>query len=235
MTAHRVSHRGALILAGLLLLTEGAPALASEVEFKPVISLSEEYNDNIFSLTSGKRGDFLSTVSPALAVSDSIENASLNLAGGVNQLLYLRNSSDDGLGYFLRGSGSYSLTPRLDLRAGDEYHESFMAKSVLDFVTVDDQPIVLTSVEQLVVARGMHCHEGFLFFFRIYNTADKLNILISYGGAPFRLHFIFPREHISLNIDARYIVRKTFRLIDELSCLAYILLGQWLGEEKRIR
>ena len=130
---------------------------------------------------------------------------------------------------------SEGLTPRLDLRAGDEYHESFMAKSVLDFVTVDDQPIVLTSVEQLVVARGMHCHEGFLFFFRIYNTADKLNILISYGGAPFRLHFIFPREHISLNIDARYIVRKTFRLIDELSCLAYILLGQWLGEEKRIR
>ena len=93
------------------------PLQAAQTIITPSLSLQEQYNDNIFSVTSGGRGDFLTTVSPALAVSRSSERVSGSLAGGVSQLWYLNSSSSDGLGYFARGSGSYSLSPRLALTA----------------------------------------------------------------------------------------------------------------------
>ena len=102
-----------LVLCSLL----PAPLQAAQSVLTPSLSLQESYNDNVFSRASGKRGDFLSTISPALAVSRSGEASSASLAGGVNELVYLRNSSSDGLGYFLRGSGAYTLTPRLALSA----------------------------------------------------------------------------------------------------------------------
>ena len=93
------------------------PLHAGQLVTTPSLTLSEQYNDNIFSQTSGRRGDFLSTASPGLAISESSEGASANLAGGVSELHYLRNSGNDGLGYFLRGAGSYALTPSLALSA----------------------------------------------------------------------------------------------------------------------
>ena len=94
-----------------------APLFAAQDVITPSLSLQEQYNDNVFSLTSGRRGDFLSTISPALAASRSSESLSATLAGGVSELLYLRNSASDGLGYFVRGSGAYTPTPRLALSA----------------------------------------------------------------------------------------------------------------------
>jgi len=92
-----------------------APLHAGQLIVTPSLALRQEYNDNIYSVASGRRGDFLTTVSPALALSEGSEVATGSLAGGVNELLYLRNSGNDGLGYFVRGSGRYTLTPRLDL------------------------------------------------------------------------------------------------------------------------
>lgn len=90
---------------------------AGQVIVTPSLALKEEYNDNIFTQVSGRRGDLISTVSPALAVSRGTENSNVSLAGGVNELLYLRNGSSDGLGYSLQGSGNYAVTPRLALSA----------------------------------------------------------------------------------------------------------------------
>ena len=93
------------------------PLHAAQVTVTPSLSFKEEYNDNIFAQTSGRRGDFVSTLSPALSLFDSSENLSATLSGGVNDLWYLRNSSNDGLGYFVRGAGGYTATPRLALSA----------------------------------------------------------------------------------------------------------------------
>ena len=110
-------HPVRLILPLLVLSLLPVQLYAGQAVLTPSLTLREEYNDNIFSLVSGRRGDYLTTVSPALALSDSSERASASLAGGVNQLLYLRNSGNDGLGYFLRGSGGYSVSPRQSLSA----------------------------------------------------------------------------------------------------------------------
>jgi hypothetical protein len=104
------------VLSLLLCLTP-VPLQAGQLIVTPSLAVQEEYNDNVFALTSGRRSDFLSTISPALAVSDSTERSSVNLAGGVSQLLYLRSSGSNGLGYFVRGSGSYTLSPRSTLNA----------------------------------------------------------------------------------------------------------------------
>lgn len=93
------------------------PLYAGQLITTPSLSLSELYNDNIFSSISGRRADYLTTVSPGLALSESNENISATLAGGVSELLYLRNSASDGLGYFVRGSGGYTLSPKLVLNA----------------------------------------------------------------------------------------------------------------------
>jgi hypothetical protein len=100
-----------LLLLGLF----PVPLFAGQTTITPSLSLREEYNDNIFAQISGKHADFLSTVSPALALTCSSEGASASLAGGVSELWYLHNSANDGQGYFVRGAGSYAATPRLAL------------------------------------------------------------------------------------------------------------------------
>jgi hypothetical protein len=110
-------HQWRLLTVLLLLALLPVPLHAGQTVLTPSIALREEYNDNIFSLTSGRRGDFLTTLSPALTVSGSNERVTADLAGGLNQLWYAHNSSNDGLGYFLRGSGNYATGPRSALTA----------------------------------------------------------------------------------------------------------------------
>lgn len=93
------------------------PLHAEETLVTPSVSVREEYNDNVFSQLSGRRGDFVTTLAPALEFSHSSERGSATLAGGLSELLYLRNSSSDALGFSARGAGSYALTPRLALSA----------------------------------------------------------------------------------------------------------------------
>jgi outer membrane protein assembly factor BamA len=106
-----------LVLLGLLVPALAVPLAvqAEQLVVTPSVTLKEEYNDNIFSTTLNRRGDFISTVAPGLAVSRSSERLSASLGGGVSQLWYRHNSSSDGLGYFLRGTGALQLSPRLSL------------------------------------------------------------------------------------------------------------------------
>lgn len=91
------------------------PLYAEQTTITPSASLREEYNDNVFAQTFDRHGDFVTTVAPALEFSRGSERGSATLAGGLSELLYLRNSNNDGLGFFARGAGNYALTPRLAL------------------------------------------------------------------------------------------------------------------------
>lgn len=92
-----------------------APLNAAQTVVTPSLSLTEEYRDNIFAEVSGRRADFLTTVAPGLSLTRSTETLGASLAGGVSQLVYLRNTENDALGYFLRGSANCTLSPRLSV------------------------------------------------------------------------------------------------------------------------
>ena len=96
----------------VLALITPAPLHADELILAPSISLREEYNDNVFAVTSGRQSDYITTVSPSLSVSQRTENAKGFLSGGVNSLHYLQDTKGSAAGYFLKGAGNYSPTGR---------------------------------------------------------------------------------------------------------------------------
>lgn len=119
-----------LIPVLIVLSSLPVPLYAGQLITTPSLTVQEQYNDNIFMQSSDRSGDFLTTVSPALAVSKSIETASANLAGGVNELVYLRHNNQGGVGYFLSWSGNYSLTPRLSLTSNLAGNKDTSASSI---------------------------------------------------------------------------------------------------------
>ncbi|OGU12257.1 MAG: hypothetical protein A2075_11440 [Geobacteraceae bacterium GWC2_58_44] len=114
----------------LLALLAPAPLKADELIVTPAFSVREEYNDNVFAQSSDRRRDFITTLSPVLTVSNRNERVSANLSGGVNSLHYLRNSSGSALGYFVRGTGSYTAAPRLSLSSDLGYLRDSSASSI---------------------------------------------------------------------------------------------------------
>src|ERR1039458_3162662 len=80
---------------------------AAENTFVPSIALSEEFNDNISLTTDSKRSDFITTVSPGLAINSKTERSGLGLLAGLNWLTYARNSDLSSAGYSLQGKGNH--------------------------------------------------------------------------------------------------------------------------------
>jgi hypothetical protein len=55
-------------LAGATLLAGAAPAVAGDFSFTPLLTLSEEYNDNVFEAAHDKKSDFITRVQPGAAL-----------------------------------------------------------------------------------------------------------------------------------------------------------------------
>ncbi|WP_226377776.1 hypothetical protein [Citrifermentans bremense] len=55
-------------LAGAALLAGVAPAVAGDLTFTPLLTLSEEYNDNVFEVAHDKKSDFITRVQPGAAL-----------------------------------------------------------------------------------------------------------------------------------------------------------------------
>lgn len=130
-----ILHPKRLLPALVALFLLAAPLHAGELILTPSLAVREDYNDNIFSQTSGRRGDFITTLSPGLSASERTEIFNGNLAGGLNSLYYLRTSENDALGYFVQGAGNYTATPRLSLSANLGYTRDSGA-SYIDPVTL---------------------------------------------------------------------------------------------------
>ena len=114
----------------LFALMTAAPLQAGETVLSPSLSLRQEYNDNVYAETSGKRGDHISTVSPALSLSWRDETADARISSGVNAPYYLRDTKEPDPGYFLRGGGNLALSPRGALAAGLDLTRDSGASSI---------------------------------------------------------------------------------------------------------
>ena len=117
----------ALLLSALFC---SAPLHADELILTPSLSLGEEYNDNVYSSPTDRRSDFITTLSPALALNRRSERVDLGLSGGVSSHQYLRNSSSDALGFALKGAGNYTASERLSLATELGYTRDSNASSI---------------------------------------------------------------------------------------------------------
>jgi len=121
------------VLCPLFLLTQlfvWSPLHADQLILTPSLSLRQEYNDNVSGVTSGKRSDFISTVSPRITLNEGTERVNASLAGGLNSLHYLRDTNNSSVGYFLQGAGHYTATPRLALSTDLSYLRDASASSI---------------------------------------------------------------------------------------------------------
>ncbi|MBJ6724241.1 outer membrane beta-barrel protein [Geomesophilobacter sediminis] len=100
-------------LALLAFLTLPQAARAGQVLLMPSVTLQQEYNDNITAAISGGQGDFITTISPSLTLSDRSERGGGVLTTGLSHQEYLHHSTNSSTGYQLQGAGDFAFTPRL--------------------------------------------------------------------------------------------------------------------------
>jgi hypothetical protein len=120
-----------LIIPLCLLLLPGR-AKGEELKLIPSLGLKEEYNDNLFFTEKDKKGDFVTTISPGLELSDRTERLDFNLSGHVRGLIYARNADLDDVDYDGRGRFSYSLQPNLKFSANGELRKDSTPGQVLE-------------------------------------------------------------------------------------------------------
>jgi hypothetical protein len=110
-----------IVMVMFLFLPVGK-SIAAEFNVIPSLSLSEEYNDNIFldSSSSKKEEAFITRVIPGIETLYKTERTDLRLSGRLQQSWYSRLSYLDELDQYYAGSINYILTPSLSFggRAG---------------------------------------------------------------------------------------------------------------------
>jgi opacity protein-like surface antigen len=107
-------------------------AKGDEFKLVPSFGLREEYNDNLFFTKEGKIGDFVTTLSPGLEMSNRTERLDFNLSGHVRGLLYTRNEDLNAIDYDGRGRLLYALDPNLNFSAHGELRRDSTPGQVLE-------------------------------------------------------------------------------------------------------
>ncbi len=63
-------------------------AYTDECKLTPSLAVKEEYNDNILYTSTNTEKDFISTISPALALTNKTERTDFSLSGRLDHRLY---------------------------------------------------------------------------------------------------------------------------------------------------
>lgn len=90
---------------------------ADEVRIIPMITVKEEYNDNIYFERSGGLSDFITTASPGLKLERNSERMKAGLTARIDERLYIDNTDLNATDQDYQGSLGYALSPRLTVGA----------------------------------------------------------------------------------------------------------------------
>ncbi len=110
-----------LVAVSLSLTSVPAKVSADDIKLTPSCAVREEYNDNVLFSTVSRRSDFLTTVSPNLALTQASERLNSSLSGGLNWLNYARTTGQNALDFLLQGQAGYRWTPLTDLGVSGAY------------------------------------------------------------------------------------------------------------------
>jgi hypothetical protein len=75
----------------------------------PKMDVSERYNDNIYATENQAKSDFITKVSPNIAVNSLWSRHALNLNAGVDQYWYLHNSDEDRFDWHVGADGRLDI------------------------------------------------------------------------------------------------------------------------------
>jgi hypothetical protein len=111
----------ALVWAATLLLVPGVPVHADDFRVVPSLTVTEEYNDNIFFEERNADNDIITTVSPAIDVVERTERLDLRLNGRLDGVLYARHPEFNEVDHGHSGRMQYQVTPRFSAAARAGY------------------------------------------------------------------------------------------------------------------
>ena len=106
-----------LLVAGSLLspVTYCLTAHAAEIKLNPTFEFKEEFNDNVFLTAGNKKKDFITTITPGLALSRSSEYLNIDLLAGFSWHDYARTAGVAATDYQYTGQLTNKITQRDDL------------------------------------------------------------------------------------------------------------------------
>jgi len=112
-----------LLLAGGVLFWLPVSSSAADIEFRPSISISEEYNDNIFETSTNKRNEFITRVQPGASIRYQTPLWSWNTAYNFDYINYARKNRDNEYNHNGSLTGNISLLNNfLFIDLSDTYH-----------------------------------------------------------------------------------------------------------------
>ena len=94
---------------------------AGSLIFRPVLTLSESYDSNIFEDNTGRTGSFISSVSPSLTVESDFSRHRVVASVGLQQDFFHQSSDDNTFTGFARAEGVLDITRRLRLQGSWGY------------------------------------------------------------------------------------------------------------------
>ena len=108
------------VLVTAVLLGASGPVPAAPLVFTPRLSVSEEYNDNIF-FTPNKTYDFITSITPGLTLQYRQPTLTLSLNASTSAQIFARDTSQTNGAATQNGNlfASYRASPRLTFTVGD--------------------------------------------------------------------------------------------------------------------
>lgn len=91
------------------------PAVADERKVTSSIAVQEEYNDNLYFSAQTREGDFITTVSPTLELTNSTERLQTGMKMQLDSSYYHANSSLDSIDQDYSGNVRYAVSPMANL------------------------------------------------------------------------------------------------------------------------
>ncbi len=192
----------------ILLLFAVKTYAASEYKIEPSLSLSEEYNDNLFLTRSERISDFISYVSPAIDLSAKSINTDLRLSYSPTFSFYGSHNELNDTAHRFAVNGAFTLSERLSSNLTGSYVKS---SETSDIRAIPDIGPVTVRAEwkYLTISGGASYRLSDKLFYTLglsYFNADtnapNLNKVRTYSGT---MGFDYKTsEKTTLSVNAAY-------------------------------
>jgi hypothetical protein len=149
-------------------------ARATEFRVVPSLTLSEEYNDNLFESPTGARRDYVTRVQPSVSLSSQGAGGAWDMSYGLDYRKYARKSTDDEVNHQASLNAKLTfLDDFLKLDAGDSYSR----------VSLD---LARNVVAESLVVNQSEQNAAFISPYLSWRLADKCTLKTGYRYSDIR-------------------------------------------------
>jgi hypothetical protein len=150
-------------LTGLGMLVPPSARAQSRWTLTPSLSLSERYDDNVFSTADNRQSDFITEITPGISIALDQPTLALSAGYSITGQIYADNSTlsnfGDNQSAFL--SASYQASPQFRLTANGYFARTSEIESFLRPPTVP-QTVTVTTLPTVTAQQGKISNQGTL-------------------------------------------------------------------------